>query len=195
MNRRQTRTVGHVALIALASLTILWGCGKLFSPSGVEEPALELPSQEGVRGILGDNVESTYSEKIIGPKGGKLNCWQHRIKIPRGALREDTLITILWPNIRVPVLDFGPHGIQFSTGEEFFGIPPKFKFRKSPKLPTIRISYQDDIFGPLNEDRLHINWFNPETGQWVNIGGKVDKEEKYVEVTVNHLSRYALADE
>ena len=147
-----------------------------------------LPTEEGAPSLSGIPPDDEfpgrgrgyglYVKKIMGEKGGTVHLWHHSITIPRGALEENTWVSIRWRDLSLPVLDFGPEGLSFVNDQ-----PAK-----------IRISYRGGIFGDLDLENLHVIRWDEEEGLWTPIGGIVNREEEYVEVYVAHLSRYALSD-
>lgn len=60
------------------------------------------------------------------------------------------------------------------------------------KAIKIAISYDDANFTSADEDNLSIYWFNEDIQAWVHVGGRVNKENKTVEMDAGHLSKYAI---
>ena len=75
------------------------------------------------------------------------------------------------------ITDLDPHGISFNTPVEIY------------------LSYKDADLTQVNEDSLHIWYYNDNTTNWELVGGTVNKVDKRVEGFINHFSRYAVASE
>ncbi len=93
-----------------------------------------------------------------------------------GAVPQDTTIIFDWDSQGF-ISDLFPHGIVFN----------------SPV--TLKLSYKDADLTGVNEDSLKIWYYHAGTDSWELIGGTVNKTDKYVEVTITHFSRYALASD
>ncbi len=98
------------------------------------------------------------------------------IIFPAGALSQDTHVTFDWNSLNFEA-DFGPHGEQFSSEV------------------TIRLSYKDADLGSTNENDLRIWYFDANNTLWEMAGQIVNTQEKYVEGTTTHFSRYAIGAE
>jgi hypothetical protein len=75
--------------------------------------------------------------RMIGPKGGTVKIGKHRLVIPRGALRDEVLITATTVAGQVNQITFGPHGLQFA-------VPARLEMRyDNCNVPTgeVRIAY------------------------------------------------------
>ncbi|HEX2781477.1 MAG TPA: hypothetical protein VHM30_18380, partial [Gemmatimonadaceae bacterium] len=53
--------------------------------------------------------------QIVGPEGALFNVGPHKFYIPRGALKESTVITVELPVSTHAELNFAPHGLHFGT--------------------------------------------------------------------------------
>ena len=93
-----------------------------------------------------------------------------------GDLSNDTTITFNWDS-QGYITDLDPHGISFNTPVEIY------------------LSYKDADLTQVNEDSLHIWYYNDNTTNWELVGGTVNKVDKRVEGFINHFSRYAVASE
>jgi hypothetical protein len=45
----------------------------------------------------------------------------------------------------------------------------------------------------LRNDDLTLAWYDETTGQWIDVGGTVNKKKKYVKVKINHFTQYTLS--
>ena len=95
---------------------------------------------------------------------------------PAGALSQDTNVTFDWNSLNFEA-DFGPHGEQFSSDV------------------TIRLSYKDANLGSTDENDLRIWYYDANNSLWELAGQIVNTQEKYVEGTTTHFSRYAIGSE
>ncbi len=98
------------------------------------------------------------------------------IIFPAGALSQDTNVTFDWNSLNFEA-DFGPHGKQFSSDV------------------TIRLSYKDADLGSTAENDLRIWYYDANNTLWEMAGQIVNTQEKYVEGTTTHFSRYAIGAE
>lgn len=53
--------------------------------------------------------------QIVGPSGAMFNVGPHRFYIPKGALTQETVITVELPVTEHAELNFSPHGLHFGT--------------------------------------------------------------------------------
>ena len=98
------------------------------------------------------------------------------IIFPAAALSQDTNVTFDWNSLNFEA-DFGPHGEQFNSEV------------------TIRLSYKDANLGSTDENDLRIWYYDANNTLWELTGQIVNTQEKYVEGTTTHFSRYAIGAE
>ncbi len=98
------------------------------------------------------------------------------IMFPPGALSHDTNVTFDL-NSLIFEANFGPHGEQFRRDV------------------TIRLSYKDADLGSTDENDLRIWYYDEDNSIWELAGQIVNTQEKYVEGTTTHFSRYAIGAE
>ena len=118
-----------------------------------------------------------YAEKVIGPKGGKLQIEdkatkdETKLKFPKGALDEKKLISMTITIDKASHMDFefGPSGIYFNKPVEL-----ELSWQSLPK----------DVRG---ED-LILYYYND--GEWQEIRGECNNIKKKVTFYINHFSRY-----
>lgn len=102
-------------------------------------------------------------------------CGYSELVFLPGDLPADTTIVFGWDS-QGYITDLGPHGIVFN----------------GPVV--IRLSYKDADLTGVNEDNLRIWYYDEQANEWELIGGTVNKNEKLVEGTVEHFSRYAIGE-
>ena len=98
------------------------------------------------------------------------------IIFPAGALSQSTNVTFDL-NSLIFEANFGPHGEQFRRDV------------------TIRLSYKDADLGGTDENELRIWYYDEDNSIWELAGQIVNTQEKYVEGTTTHFSRYAIGSE
>lgn len=125
------------------------------------------------------------SQAITPASGGTIQTAQMSLTVPQGALEEDTTIT--YEKIDLPEgnesvvplqagFKFGPEGLQFNK----------------PASMTICYDVQDVLSRGLQEKTLQIQHHNPDTGEFVSMGGDVDPVNHCVTAPVYHFSAYIL---
>jgi len=124
-------------------------------------------------------TESTESKLIEASKGGVVGgkkTLNTRVIIPPGALRENTVITISFPNTSILLVDFNP----------------SYEFEKPVQI-EICYSYAD--LEGVSIENLASWYIDQGDGYYKIINSRVDKKRKIVIAEVNHFSRYGLSDD
>jgi hypothetical protein len=111
--------------------------------------------------------------KIMGPEGGTITVGPHTLTIPRGALKQRTVITAEVPAGRAVTVRFSPHGLQFK------------------KSPTLTLSYAHCKSLPLLPKR--IVYTNELLQILENLLSLDMPRQKKVKADIDHFSRYAVA--
>lgn len=125
------------------------------------------------------------SASISQTSGGTVQSPTMSLTVPQGALEEDTVITYretALPDARESNLplqaafEFGPEGLHFN------------------KPASLKICYNaaDIKARGLNEKTLQIQYHDPETGEFVSMGGDVDLVHHCVTASIYHFSAYVL---
>lgn len=128
---------------------------------------------------------SATAVKISQTGGGVLKAPSMSLSVPQGALEEDTTITYTEtgvPEARdsvVPIqaaYSFGPEGLQFN------------------KPATLKICYDPNAAQAqgLQEKTMQIQYRNPDTGEFISMGGEVDLANHCVSASIYHFSSYIL---
>jgi len=112
--------------------------------------------------------------EVIGPNGGSIKVGEHELRIPKGALDHDVLITMERPVSELIEVQIQPHGLHFARDVE---LELSYSHCVQPPLFRPFIVYVDD----LQETILEVEW-------------SVDKKGlKTVTGSLEHFSRYAVA--
>ncbi len=136
--------------------------------------------------LLGATSRSTL---IPQTEGGTVTSTDQAVTmsltVPQGALEEDTTIT--YTPIDVPegkdsvvplqaAFSFGPENLQFN------------------KPATMKLCYDvmDLQERGLTEKTIQVQYYNPETGEFVSMGGDVDFSNHCVSAEIYHFSTYVL---
>lgn len=110
--------------------------------------------------------------RIIGPDGGLFHVGPHFFWIPKGALAQQTVITVEMPVSTHAELDFAPHGLRFGTSVLLLNY-------RNCDLETSRtrsIVYTDDAYQILE---------TPPSFDW--------KSYSMVRAGISHFSHYVVA--
>ena len=110
--------------------------------------------------------------QIIGPDGGLFHVGPHFFWVPRGAIKEKTVITVEMPVSTHAELDFAPHGLHFGTSV----ILLNYKDCDLERSKSRSIVYTDDQYQIL-ESPASFDWKNYST----------------VRAGINHFSHYVVA--
>jgi hypothetical protein len=120
------------------------------------------------------DCRGTTKSQIISRRGGKIEHCGHSVKVPKGAIKQDTEFSIAVSPTDYITVEFGPDG--------WF-----------EKEVTVTISYNNaDLTGidPLN---LTLAWYDETSGEWIDLGGKVDLKKKTVSAKAWHFTKYTLS--
>ena len=108
--------------------------------------------------------------QIIGPGGGLFHVGPHFFWIPRGAIKEKTVITVEMPVSTHAELDFAPHGLHFGTSILLLN----YKNCDLEKSKTRNVVYTDDQYQIL-ETPPSFDWKN-----YTTIRGDISHFSHYV---------------
>ncbi len=107
-------------------------------------------------------------------KGGRLEFHGHAMDIPPYALKADQKMVITEIHKGKAQVDFGPSG--------WFNKPV-----------TVTICFKKADLTGVDLNNLTITWYDPNTGEWIDVGGTVDIKGQMVYVEVWHFTQYSLA--
>ncbi len=118
---------------------------------------------------------------ISAAKGGTLEAGDDTTGISRiifnpGDVQDDLTVGFWWDSQAFEA-QFTPHGSQFNNPV------------------TIRLAYKDADLGGVAEDDLKIWYYNENDELWELTGQVINKDEKYVEGSTTHFSRFALGSD
>ena len=108
--------------------------------------------------------------QIIGPDGGLFHVGPHFFWIPRGAIKEKTVITVEMPVSTHAELDFAPHGLHFGTSILLLS----YKNCDLEKSKTRNVVYTDDQYQIL-ETPPSFDWKN-----YTTVRGDISHFSHYV---------------
>ena len=129
---------------------------------------------EAQAGFISHFLGKTVSK--LATKANGVTLWHggHKVIFPKDALAQDAQATIsISPSDYVQV-DFGPDGT----------------FAKDV---TIIISYKNVDLTGISESSLTIAWYNETTGQWIDVGGTVDTNKKWITAKTKHFTQYTIS--
>lgn len=190
------RSIGSLkVLLAALLLAVPMGCRPDSAPSGPEQIAQPQASLlgglvgvvDGTTDLLVDVVNSllsplvcptdkTYStSKIIGRDGGTIDVGPHTLKIPRGALKRNTLIEATAPKGSYAEVEFEPQGLTFEKDVRLTISYAQCGLLVDSKPPVI--VYVDD-----NKTILEI------------LKSTIDRTKETVTGKTDHFSSYILAE-
>ena len=119
------------------------------------------------------------SQLITAANGGSIEVGNEKTGYSRITFKPGDLSANLnvgfWWNSNCFEVEFSPHGSNFNN----------------PVL--IRLSYKDANLTGIDEDSLKLWYYHEEEGIWEQAGHEINKQLKYVEGTITHFSRYAVA--
>lgn len=176
------------ALVAVGLLVAVGGCvdtpaSPEASPGGpnlgrastTDETQFLVPANFDpiARYIAKPHAQDYWIKQWIGPAGGTVNFLGFRIVVPPGAVTRVTKFEIRIPGTNDPDgqehvwAEFGPHNVNF-------------------RVPVrLEIPYRNtDAYGISTG----INWYNPRTRQWEQMGGQVTPDGERVYLDVTHFS-------
>ncbi len=89
---------------------------------------------------------------------------------------------------------------QIHAGEYCYGITACYDIQPNgvtfdPSVPLIFKYDPDDLREGMSADSLYIARYDPDTQEWINLGGIVDPETCTVSTQIEHLSLYAVLAE
>lgn len=109
--------------------------------------------------------------QVVGRAGGVVKVGQHRLDIPRGALKQTTVITAERVTGEVASVRFSPHGLRFERS-----VTLTMNYSHCSYSKRSRMAYTDE--------QLNILEYPPSID---------DRRNEEVEARVDHFSRYAVA--
>lgn len=112
--------------------------------------------------------------KIIGPAGGQLKMGPHKLIIPRGALREEVVITAEAPVTDLVAVEFSPHGLEFH------------------RSPVLELDYKHCLVPDDTQDH-QVVYLDQAENVLEYLASTDDKAFDEVLARIDHFSRYALA--
>jgi hypothetical protein len=111
------------------------------SLKAVWEQSLKQGKKTGSPLLMCDPLQYTADTKIIGPEGGDMSIGPHKLSIPRGALKQYTVVTGELPVSLNVEVKLSPHGLRFLK-------PPtlmlSYKHCLVPNESWYRLVYVDD---------------------------------------------------
>lgn len=131
-------------------------------------------AMEAQAGFGSHFLGTTVSKWMTNKEGGDIWHGGHRIKFPAGALPQDAKAAIeISPSNYVQV-EFLPDG--------WFN-----------KEVLVTISYKNVDLTGMDEKSLTLAWYDDTTGEWVDVGGKVDTKKKWITAKVWHFTQYTIS--
>jgi hypothetical protein len=125
--------------------------------------------------LLSTSQAKTAAKLITASSGGTVSINELSISIPNGAVSSDMNISINCNDDLYLQADFGPDGTQFN------------------KSATITVSYANADMSGITATDLSISWFDPNAGEWIDLGGTVNTKAKTVSAQVWHFTEYTLS--
>lgn len=188
MFTRSNRIVIGILALCAVGLAVAYFAGAFDSapPGRVSKVVLDsstFPTPPGIRLLHFTEPfartwkEDAHAEELVrAEEGGKVGVGEGRaeVRIPGGALAENTRITLDIPESDIAEVECGPDGIRF-------GAPV-----------ALTISYEGMDLTGVDEGSLVVLWLNPGTKQWESQGGRVDVDARRVTADIRHFSRYSL---
>jgi hypothetical protein len=121
-----------------------------------------------------DPLQYAGDAKIVGPDGGDIDVGPHKVRVPRGALPWDAVITVESPTSLEVAVELSPKGVGFAE---------KLVLEIDYKHCTV-----SDTLPPLR-------------GVWVSDSGAAlefppsadDRQNRRLSVELDHFSKYAVA--
>ena len=98
------------------------------------------------------------------------------LTIPQDAVPTNMTISVQWSVTGINELVFEPHGVSFM------------------KPLLLSVSYKTADLSGMDESSLRL-FYEKDSDLWKLIGGVVNQENKQVNTSLNHFSRYALGGE
>jgi hypothetical protein len=139
-------------------------------PTPMRPIALDLPSCTPQPADL--------SSARIGPNGGTLRAGKHTLRIPAGALKQSTVITMQAPSDSLNYVVFGPEGLTFDPAN----------------LPTLTMSYRNCSVKQKAELELEIVYTDDAITTVLDTTETIasDTVSHTVGARLRHFSKYVL---
>ena len=119
--------------------------------------------------------EYTSDVELIGPDGGSLKVGPHELKVPKGALDHEVVISAVAPVSDLIEVELEPEGLHFDKPAE------------------LKLSY-DRCLQPTNWLKLFIVYLSDQGDQILEVKATLDKKGlKALYTDLDHFSRYAVA--
>jgi hypothetical protein len=114
----------------------------------------------------------------IGPSGGTLRAGKHMLRIPAGALKRSTIITMQAPSDSLNYVVFGPEGLTFDPAN----------------LPTLTMSYRNCSMKEKDELELEIVYTDDAMTTVLDTTETIapDTLSHTVGARLRHFSKYVL---
>lgn len=126
----------------------------------------------GIGSLVGGIVRGAVrlvSTLINGATGGEVSNGRYLLRFQPGAFSGQRVITITDLGVNTGEVELGPHGLNFSN----------------------RVELRIDLAGTqFDSPRATIEWFDPDSGQWVDMHGTYDPVTHRVTAVLPHFSRY-----
>lgn len=182
-------SVSVIAIALLALIIGLTGCSQDNAVSPTSNSASQAKEAKIVESdigpvqllrLKGTSLAKTSADQFISAeKGGTITVGDKiqgisKIVFQPNDLPKDMNIQFDWAMNDYCIGEFGPHGTVFNA-------PVR-----------VELSYKNAEITNVDEDNLRISYYNPDTGIWEVIGGKVDSLNKVLIVYLKHFSRYAI---
>ena len=183
MTARSLRRIS-ISMAVVASLLIL-GCGRDTGPTAPEgmstnhsadAAAQGGDASSGLLGNLGPLVGNVLQGgmKVVrvavnGVTGGSVQNGRYKVSFAPGAFLGSQNITVTDLGLESGAIELGPHGLTFSNEV------------------TLEINLEGTGW-----DSPHptIEWYNPDSGVWVDMHGTYDPSTHRVRATLPHFSTY-----
>ena len=180
----------HRAL-ALAGLLLLAGCGRsllVSAPVANDAPvapaaAVQAPQPPSLLGgvlPIGQILSwATVVQKLVlKDQVAVVSGDRWSLQFEKGSLTADATITIQDYDADVLDVQFGPHGTKF------------------PVPVTLTVDFSNTAADPgavqFDGSEPVLYWLNDQTGDWVEMPGRVDWASKHLIVQLPHFSRYVV---
>lgn len=169
LERRSLRVVRMVDGVPQALSTQQEGGKHRADVSDLGDFALaDMDDQGGIQFIRYLSGPGYLTKLIEADKGGEVHYDRYQVTIPKGALPEDTYITVRDPGSGYLMCELEPHMVFLAPVEL--------------ELDLHGLDYQ-----PFTD--WTVFWFDPDTEEWENQGGSFAHEK--LTVQLDHFSRYA----
>jgi len=163
-----------LALSVILGLIVILGCGTSddITPSIVSDVLVGDTSDIGR--LAAPSKTGSVDKWIVADKGGKLTYKGATLKIPSGALDEDTLIEMVVTETEGKIdFVFAPHPL-------FFNIPVELRLTSK---------YIKDIVG----DEFIVYYYDEAQDEWVEETTGYQETPNTFVISINHFSQYYFA--